>query len=121
LGDRTPLVVKGLQVVPSSSNHFKRTDSVILYAQLYDPFAGEATPPDIMAGYRVVDVKTGKDVFGAGPMDAGTFRLKGNTIVPVGFKVPLKDVPPGSYRIDVQSGETGGSLSPIRSVMFEVE
>jgi len=54
-------------------------------------------------------------------MDADAFRQKGSTIVPVGFKVPLKDVPPGSYRIDVQSGDTGGSLSPIRSVMFDVE
>jgi hypothetical protein len=121
LGDRTPLVVKGLEVVPSSSNHFKRTDSVIMYAQLYDPHGADADPPDLMTGYRVVDLKTGKDVFGAGPIDAGSFRQKGNTIVPVGFKVPLKDVPPGSYRIDVQSGEKGGSLSPIRSVLFDVE
>jgi len=121
LGDRTPLVVKGLEVVPSSSNHFKSTDSVIMYAQLYDPHGADASPPDIMAGYRVVDIKTGKNVFSAGPMDADAFRQKGSTIVPVGFKVPLKDVPPGSYRIDVQSGETGGSLSPIRSVMFDVE
>jgi VWFA-related protein len=121
LGDRTPLVVKGLEVVPSSSNHFKSSDSVILYAQLYDPHGSEASPPDIMAGYRVVDIKTGKSVFSAGPMDADTFRQKGSTIVAVGFKVPLKDVPPGSYRIDVQSGETGGGLSPVRSVMFDVE
>jgi VWFA-related protein len=121
LGDRTPLVVKGLEVVPSSSNHFKSTDSVILYAQLYDPHGADASPPDIMAGYRVVDIKTGKNVFSAGPMDASAYRQKGSTIIPVGFKVPLKDVPPGSYRMDVQSGETGGNLSPIRSVMFDVE
>ena len=46
---------------------------------------------------------------------------KAITVIPVGFKVPLKDMPPGSYRLDVQSGETGGSLSPIRSVLFDVE
>jgi hypothetical protein len=121
LGDRIPLIVKGLEVVPSSSNHFKRSDSVILYAQIYDPRAIDASPPDLVAGYRVVDAKTGKEVFTAGPMDADMFRLKGNSVVPIGLKVPFKDVPPGSYRLDVQSGEKGGNLSPVRIAYFDVE
>ncbi len=121
LGDRTPLIVKGLEVVPSSSNHFKRIDAVIMYAQIYDTHADDASPPDIALGYRVVDTKTGKDAFGAGPMSASTYRQKGNPIVAVGFKVPLKDLPPGSYRLDAQAAETGGNLSPVRSVLFDVE
>jgi len=121
LGDRTPLIVKGLEVVPSSSNHFKRTDNVVMYAQIYDLHADDANPPDVAVGYRVVDIKTGKNAFGAGPMSASMYRQKGNPIVAVGFKVPLKDVPPGSYRLDAQAAETGGSLSPVRSVLFDVE
>lgn len=121
LGGRMPLIVEGLEVVPSSSNRFKRTDNVILYAQIYDPHAYDTNPPDIIAGYRVVDMKTGKNVFSTGPMDAGMFRRNGNLIVPIRLRLPFKDVPPGSYRLDVQSGETGGGTSPVRVAFFDVE
>ena len=121
IGDRTPLIVKGLEVIPSPDNHFKHSDMVVLYAQLYDPHAADASPPELVASYRVVDVKTKKDVFGAGPMSADGYRQKGSPVIPVGFKVPLKDIPPGSYRLDVQAGETGGDRTPVRSVFFEVE
>jgi VWFA-related protein len=121
LGDRAPLIVKGLEVVPSSSNHFKRTDTVLMYAQLYEPRAETSTAPDLVIAYRVVDDKTGKEIFGTGPMPGSAFILKGSPVVPVGFKVPLKDVPPGSYRIEVQAAEVSGDRSPIRKVFFEVE
>lgn len=121
LGDRMPLIVKGLEVVPSSSNHFKRTDNVILYAQIYDPHAFDTNPPDIIAGYRLVDMKTGKNVFSSGPMDADMFRRNGNLIVPIRLNIPFKDVPPGSYRLDMQSEEEGGKTSPVRVAFFDVE
>lgn len=121
LGDRTPLVVKGFEFVPSSSNHFKRSDSVFIYAQLYEPKAETPTPPDLVVAYRIVDDKTGKEVFGTGPMSCASFVKKGSPVMPVGFKVPLKDVPPGSYRIEAQGGESGGEHSPIRKLFFEVE
>jgi len=37
LEDRTPLVVKGMQVMPSASNRFKRSDNVVLYTEIYEP------------------------------------------------------------------------------------
>jgi len=45
LEDRTPLVVKGLQIVPSGSNRFKHTDNVILYTEIYEPLLTSATAP----------------------------------------------------------------------------
>jgi hypothetical protein len=39
----------------------------------------------------------------------------------MGLKVPFDDLPPGSYRLDMQAGEVGGERTPVRSVNFVVE
>jgi len=58
LEDRTPLVVKGLQIVPSGSNRFKHTDNVILYTEIYEPLLTSPTPPVVGMAYphfRAID------------------------------------------------------------------
>jgi len=47
LEDRTPLVVKGMQVMPSASNRFKRSDNVVLYTEIYEPALVSETPPRV--------------------------------------------------------------------------
>src|SRR6202008_3312929 len=37
LEDRTPLVVQGMQIVPSATNRFKKGDNVIMYTEIYEP------------------------------------------------------------------------------------
>jgi len=53
LEDRTPLVVKGMQIVPSGSNHFKHTDTVVLYAEIYEPLLTSENPPVVATAYRI--------------------------------------------------------------------
>jgi hypothetical protein len=40
-----PLIVKGMQFTPSSSNHFKKTDQVGMYAQVFVPQLSASGPP----------------------------------------------------------------------------
>ncbi|HEX4004431.1 MAG TPA: VWA domain-containing protein [Candidatus Acidoferrales bacterium] len=121
LADRTPLIVGGVQVVPSGSNRFKKTDSVALYAQVYEPRLAEPDPPAIRIAFRVVDLKTGKQVFQAQNIDPAASIQKGNPVVPVGLKVPVSDIPPGDYRLDLQAYDTTGSITKIRTVEFVAE
>ena len=121
LADRTPLVVGGMQVFPSGNNRFKTTDSVALYAQVYEPRLTEPNPPAIRIAYRVVDLKTGKQVFQAENIDPTASIQKGNPVVPVGLKVPVKDIPPGDYRLDMQAYDATGSITSIRTVQFVAE
>jgi hypothetical protein len=46
---------------------------------------------------------------------------KGNTMIPVALKLPVDALPPGEYLLKIQASESGGSLTPIRSVNFVVE
>jgi len=121
LADRTPLLVKGMQLTPSGSNRFKKTDKVFLYAQIYAPRQADPNPPGLRAVYNVVDPKTGKSIFSSGAVDVAGYVQKGNSVVPLGLKVPFDNLPPGQYRVDMQAGEVGGTVSRVRSVTFTLE
>lgn len=121
LADRTPLMVHGLEFIPSGSNRFKKTDQVVLYAQVYDPRMADQNPPAVWVAYRVVDPKTGKVVLSTGAVDASGFVDKGKPLIPMALKVLLKDVPPGTYRIELQAGEMDRAASQVRTVNFEEE
>lgn len=121
LSDRMPLLLKNLEVVPSASNHFKRTDSVALYAQLYDPGLATATPPSVRVSYVIVDMKSGKPIAGGKDIDPSVFMEKGSPVVPVGLKIPVDQLTPGSYRIQIQAYDGSGVRTAIRQVDFEAE
>ena len=121
VSDRTPLIVKDMEITPSASNHFKKSDKVALYAQVYDPHLTDPNPPVVRIAFNVVNTKTGEIVTGAHDVDISTYMVKGNTVVPLGLRVPMEDLSPGSYRLDFQASDGTGALSAVRSVRFDAE
>ena len=121
LADRTPLVAHGMEIVPSGSNHFKKSDNVALYAQVYDPDLADANPAKLQVVYQVVDTKTGQTIFSTGAIDVGGLVEKGSPVVPLGLKVPLDKLTPGAYRLDIQAIGVSGERTKIRSVQFSAE
>jgi hypothetical protein len=121
LSDRMPLLLKDMEVVPSASNHFKRTDSVALYAQLYDPGLATATPPAVRVSYVIVDMKTGKPIVGGKDIDPSVFSEKGSPVLPVGLKIPVDQLQPGPYRIEIQGYDGSGVRTVVRQVDFDAE
>src|ERR1035437_4021734 len=47
LEDRTPLVTQGLQLVPSGSDQFKKSDHAGFYVEIYDSLLTGANPPKV--------------------------------------------------------------------------
>jgi VWFA-related protein len=121
LADRMPMIVQGIELTPSGSNHFKKTDHVVLYAQVYDPRLADPNPPIIGCQYAVIDQKTGKQVMATGGIPVANFVLKGNPLVPLALKVPVDTFPPGEYRLEMVAGEAGGVMSKVRTVTFTAE
>src|ERR1700674_4656142 len=78
LEDRTPLVVKGLQIIPSGSNRFKRSDNVIVYTEIYEPALTSEKPPTVGMGYRIFERATNKQVFFTEVVRADGFIQKGS-------------------------------------------
>lgn len=118
LAGRTPLVFEQVEIVPSGSNRFTKSDKLALYAQIYDPHLETDQHPDLKVGYRVVDVNTGKTILATGAIDASKLTQKGSPVVPVALNIPLDRIPPGSYRVDVQAVEQGGGATQVHSATF---
>ena len=120
LEDRTPLVVKGMQIVPSASNRFKHTDTVVLYSEIYEPLLTSANPPMVAMAYRIFDRATNKEMFFTNIVRADDFIQKGNPVIPVGMKVKVDDLKPGSYRLVMQAVDAVKNHAPDRTVEFEI-
>jgi len=120
LEDRTPLVVKGLQIIPSGSNRFKHTDNVILYTEVYEPLLTSATPPVVAVGYSIFDRATNQRVFFTGAQPTTDFIQKGNPVIAVGMKVKVDDLKPGSYRLVMQAVDGEKNRAPDRTIDFDI-
>jgi VWFA-related protein len=120
LEDRTPLVVKGMQMFPSANNRFKKSDNVIAYTEVYEPLLTSANPPMVGFGYHVYERVSNKEVRFTGVMRTDDFIQKGNPVIPVALRVIVQDLPAGSYRLVMQAVDGAGSNAPDRTVDFEV-
>jgi VWFA-related protein len=120
LEDRTPLVVKGLEVIPSADNRFKRSDNVILYTEIYEPLLTSEPPARVGFAYRVFERATNKEVFFTGLAPADEFVKKGNAVIPAGMVVKVKDLPPGGYRLLVQAADSANNQAATRVVDFDL-
>jgi VWFA-related protein len=121
LEDRKPLVVRGMQIVPSASDHFKTTDNAAIYLELYEPALLSANPPKIGVEMRVTDRKSGQEKLHIGVPDTASSIQPGNAVMPLGLKLPVSQLGPGSYKLELRALDSQGGTTAFRSADFEVE
>ncbi len=119
LEDRTPLVTQGVQLVPSGSDQFKKTDRAGFYVEIYDSLLTSDKPPKVGIKMAVIDRKTGEKKIETA--DAAKDAKPGNALVPVGLKLPVDTLPPGSYQLQLTAMDTAGNTSQVRTADFEVQ
>jgi hypothetical protein len=119
LEDRTPLVVQGMQISPSASNRFKKTDTAGIYAEVYEPLLKSQNPPDVAYELVVVERKSElQKVHIGGRTPKGK---AGDPVIPLGLKLPVASLEPGSYRVQLRAVDSAGNSSKTRTADFEVE
>ncbi len=121
LEGKTPLVTQGMQVTPSGSNRFKKTDISAVYAEIYEPLLVGPNPPIVAVQLRVLDRKTGEQKQDSGMINVGASVRKDNAMIPLGLKLPIDSLTAGSYRAELKAVDSVGHNSPVRSADFEVE
>jgi VWFA-related protein len=119
--DHTPLVTRGMEIVPAASYRFKKTDMAAIYAEVYEPLMADATAPQVGIELKVFDRKSGQSKFDTGLNTAASFMQKGNPVIPIGLKIPVNSLDPGSYRVELSALDSAGHKAVPRSVDFEVE
>ena len=120
LEDRTPLIIKGMQLTPASNYQFRKTDNVVLYSEMYEPLLKSDKPPQMKAAYRIVDEANKKEMLFTGGIPVDEFVQKGNSVVPFGLKVQLNELPPGSYKLVLMAADGVNPLAQPREVEFAV-
>ncbi len=118
LADRTPLVVQGIQVIPSDSNRFKKTDNAAVYLEVYAPLLTGPNPPQVGVELVVVDRKTGEKKV---DVASRASTQPGSAIAPMGLKLPVASLAPGSYRVELRAVDSLNNVAKPRSADFEVE
>ncbi len=116
--DRKPLVSQGMEIVPTASDHFKKTDPAVFYIEIYDPLLTGTNPPKVGLQMKVLDRKTGAQAFemhGLLPNDPG------NPVVSLGMRLPLDKLNSGSYELQLTAIDTAGHQTSARTADFEVE
>jgi VWFA-related protein len=118
LADRTPLVVQGIQVVPSDNNRFKKTDNAAVFVEIYAPLLMGPKPPQVGVELMVVDRKTGEKKVDVASRAA---NQPGSAVAPIGLKLPVATLAPGSYRVELRALDSVGNATKARTADFEVE
>jgi hypothetical protein len=121
LEDSTPLIIRGVQIFPSATAHFKKTDNGVAYIEVYDPALAGDKPPQLGLEYRIIDVKSGQQKLDVGVMDTKDLIKPGNPTVPMAVKLPLDTLPPGNYRVDLRAEDSDHHSTNFRIAEFELD
>ena len=116
-----PLVTHGLEVIPAADYHFRKTDPAIVYLQIYEPLLTGPNPPKVGLELKVVDTKTGQAKMNVNITNTEGSIQAGNPVVPIGLKVPVDKLDPGSYRLELRALDSAGNDSAVRVAEFVVD
>ena len=121
LENKVPLVVQGMQITPSASNHFKTSDKAAIYVEVYEPLLMQPKPPEVGLEIRILDRKSGAQKADFGYTNTGPSMHVGNPVIPVGMRLPLETLTPGDYRVELRAVDSAGGSTTPRAADFVVE
>ena len=121
--DRTPLTANGMEFTPSGSAHFVRTETIALFAQIYEGALMGPNPPKQMmtlVQMRVLDAKTMEMKQDSGFLKTPTSAAPGSALIPLALKVPVDKLAAGSYVLELNVQDIAGNKTK-RTAEFEVQ
>jgi len=86
--------------------------------EIYAPLLTGPNPPQVGVELVVVDRKTGEKKVDVASRAA---TQPGSAVVPMGLKLPVASLAPGSYRVELRAVDSVNNTAKPRSVDFEVE
>jgi VWFA-related protein len=123
LENRVPLIVNGVQVTPIGTNHFSKSETGYIYAEIYEP---ALAVPDAKEGValgvqlKLLDGKTGEMKQDFGLSKLPSMGQVGNPAVPVAMRLNVKDLAVGSYQVSVTVVDAANNQAT-RIVPIEVD
>ncbi len=121
LDDRRPLMFRSMQISPSGNDRCARASQCLSYFEVYDPLLAGEQPPKVAVQVRILDGKTGAERQTSGVFDLGNYIRPGNPVVPVAVNLPVKNLEPGAYVVEIKAAHSSGEDSPVRTLNLVVE
>jgi len=115
-----PLVSKGILFSPAGDTSFAKGEPLYAYFEVYEPQLTENAAAPMSLHMRVVDSNAGNIKENFAPIDAAPYQRPESSVLRIGRKVPIDQLPAGNYRLEVQATGSNGS-TPWRSANFEVK
>jgi hypothetical protein len=119
--DYVPLVSKGLQFTPATQTHFKPSDHLTAYFEIYEPLSTPAPATKVQANVKIIDVQTGQTRFQFAPIEGAPFEKPRSNVIAIAGDLPLAQLPKGDYRVEVQATDSAGRTTPMRNANFTIE
>jgi VWFA-related protein len=118
-----PLVSGGAEAVPTGSAQFHAGEPGYFYFEAYEPLLAAAKPdaaiPLVGVRIRVLDRATGQQKQDTGVKLVGNYEKRGNPAIPIISPLPVANLPPGAYRLEVSVlRETGNPV--VRTTDFDI-
>ena len=115
-----PLVSKDILYTPADTN-FAKGERVFAYFEVYEPQLAENVAAPVSVHMRILDASTGNLKEDFAPFDARSYEPVGGSVLHIGRKVPIDQLPRGNYRLEVQATTPSGSSTTWRAANFVVE
>jgi len=91
-----PLVKNGAKLIPNITRVFRQNQTLIAYAEVYDPSSSSDHPkPSIAAAVGLY--RAGRLVKESEPVVMEEYAPRRAGVIPLEVQVPLNDIPPGRY------------------------
>jgi hypothetical protein len=123
LEGRSPLVAglgeKAYQFTPTGASRFKATDKVGMYFEVYDPALAAEKVPTIAVQIHIMDAKTMALMQDSGNVRVNDFVHAGSPVVPTGLRLPIEDLKPGLYSVELKAVDSTGNFAT-RTAEFEI-
>ena len=118
------MIVGGVQVLPTGTNHFSKSgDKGFIYAEIYEPalVAADAKQgPALGVQLKLLDGKTGELKQDFGLSRLSNTGVVGNPAVPLALVLNIKDFAVGSYQVSVTAIDEANHQST-RIVPIEID
>lgn len=116
-----PLVSKDILYTPVGDTSFAKGEPLFAYFEVYEPRLIENPATPVSVHLRILESSTGTLKEDFAPFDAVAYQQPGSSVLHVGRKVPIDQLPKGNYRLEVQATTPTGRSTAWQAATFAVE
>lgn len=115
-----PLVSKGIEFIPAGDTVFEQSQPLFAYFEVGEPPAVQSAGK-ITVDMRILNASSGAVLGNFAPLDASPYQVAGNPVLRIARTIPIRQLPKGSYRLQVRASVPPGESTPWRSADFTIE